>query len=392
MTPTTTLAESMTAEAIDLRELEKTYKPVLGLIKSLLGVVPNCDKYLEIWSPAFRTYNLMVPAFLNLPAMLFGRGAPKDMVGLGLYTSSRAADCSYCAAHTCSFALRRGADADTVSGAERSPAAEAVAAMATGLSTMPNTYSPHLRAEVERHFGAADTEWIGLGVVMMGFLNKFMDAMGVDLEPESIADVSELIGPTGWSSGQHDWALPGGVASTGIPKRDDLALYGQVIRNAPGAVRLERTWLAGIPSDQAEMRRHIDATFGIDEPGLTRVTRPKVARALAGMLAENLRADQSVIGLANKARIAQMFADFANSDQLRTHAAALTRRHGRPDGTDKVTAAIDALIPSIAPSPAEVTPTGVIDLRVDLTAEQVVECIAWVSMLQLLHRLNLFLN
>lgn len=383
----------MADEAVDFPELEKTYKPVLGMVRELLGVVPNCDKYLELWPPAFRTYNLMVPAFLNLPALLFGRAAPKDIVGLGLYVSSRAADCAYCSAHTCSFALRRGAETDAVSGSDRSPAEESVAAMATGLSTMPHTYTRVLRTDVERHFGATDTEWIGLGVIMMGFLNKFMDAMGVDLEPESIGDVSELIGPTGWSVGQHDWALGDrGGKSTGLPPSDNVAMYARVLRNAPGAVRLERAWLHDIPTDQAEIRQYVFNQFGIDEPALTGLTQRKVTRALAGMLAENLRPEQSIIGLSNKALITRIFADFVDSDRLRTYASALTARHGEPSTDDPVTGAIATLIPSVAPSPASVTPTDVVDLRADLTAAQVVESVTWVSLLQLLHRLHLFEN
>jgi len=352
--------------------------------------VPNCDKYLEIWPAAFRTYNLMVPAFLNLPALLFGRGAPKDIVGLGLYASSRAADCAYCSAHTCSFALRRGADADAVSGTVRSPAEAAVVAMATGLSTMPHTWTPDLRADVERHFGSADTEAIGMGVVMMGFLNKFMDALGVDLEPESIDDVTNVIGPTGWAVGQHDWALSGRSPATTQPPRDDLALYARVLRHAPGAVRLERMWLKPVPSDQADIRRYVAERFGIDEAALTSLGQVKVARALAGMLAENLRPEESTIGLANKAAITRIFAKFVESDRLLAHADALADRHGTPRADDPLAGAIATLIPSIAPSPARVTPTDIIDLRVDLTSAQIVECVTWVSVLQLLHRLHLF--
>ncbi len=81
----------------------------------LIGVVPNCGTYLEIWPPAFHTYNILVPNFLNLPFSVFGfGGAPKDSVGLGMYVSSRAAECPYCSAHTCSFALRRGASPEKV--------------------------------------------------------------------------------------------------------------------------------------------------------------------------------------------------------------------------------------------------------------------------------------
>ena len=74
-------------------ELGETYKPDLAIVRELIGAVPNCDNHLEIWPPGFRTYNLVVPNFLNLPGSLLGQGAPKDLVGLAMYASSRAASC-----------------------------------------------------------------------------------------------------------------------------------------------------------------------------------------------------------------------------------------------------------------------------------------------------------
>lgn len=392
MDTSSTLAQSMTADAISFDVLEKTYKPVLGLVKELLGVVPNCDMYLEVWPPAFRTYNLMVPAFLNLPALLFGKAAPKDIVGLGMYESSRAADCNYCSAHTCSFAMRRGASEDVVSGANRTPAEQAVVDMARALSTMPATYTPDLRLAVERHYGAVDTEWIGMGIVMMGFLNKFMDAMGIDLEPGAIADVRNVIETTGWEVGQHGWALAdeGHGLRSATPPEDSFALYARVARLAPGAVRLERKWMKGIPSNQAGARSYIREEFGVDESLISRTAHRKPAMALAGMLAENLRPAQSSIGMAAKAKITERFAEVANSDHLRGHAAALASRHGHPPSDDPQIAAVMQLVESISPSPSQVDPTEVVDLRQELRSRQVIETVSWVSLLQLLHRLDLF--
>ena len=72
------LASLLKKDAVPMATLHERYGPVLELVRILIGVVPNCDTYLEIWPPAFRTYNIMVPNFLNLPASVFGLGgAPK---------------------------------------------------------------------------------------------------------------------------------------------------------------------------------------------------------------------------------------------------------------------------------------------------------------------------
>jgi hypothetical protein len=47
--------------------LHNRYGPLLELVRTVVGVVPYCDRYREIWEPAFRTYNIVVPNFSNLP-------------------------------------------------------------------------------------------------------------------------------------------------------------------------------------------------------------------------------------------------------------------------------------------------------------------------------------
>ena len=108
--PASTLAALLHDDAVEWDVLHDRHGPMLEVVRTLLGVVPNCDRYLEIWEPAFRTYNIMVPNFLNVPVSILGFGGPPaGVVGMGMYVTSRTAECPYCTAHTCSFALRRGA-------------------------------------------------------------------------------------------------------------------------------------------------------------------------------------------------------------------------------------------------------------------------------------------
>jgi len=67
-----TLVPLLRDDMVSWETLEDRYGSLLELVSILLGVVPNCDRYLEIWEPAFRTYNTMVPNFLNLPFSIFG--------------------------------------------------------------------------------------------------------------------------------------------------------------------------------------------------------------------------------------------------------------------------------------------------------------------------------
>ena len=97
--PQPVLVSLLEEHAVPLTTLRARYGALLGLVDALLGVVPNCDSYLEIWPTAFRSYNVMVPNLLNLPLLVWGLGAPRSTVGLAMYASSRSAGCAYCSAH-----------------------------------------------------------------------------------------------------------------------------------------------------------------------------------------------------------------------------------------------------------------------------------------------------
>ena len=75
-----TLVPLLRDEMVASETLEERYGALLMLVEVLLGVVPNCDRYLEIWPPAFRAYNVMVPNFFNLPAPGFGVGGAPGIV------------------------------------------------------------------------------------------------------------------------------------------------------------------------------------------------------------------------------------------------------------------------------------------------------------------------
>lgn len=115
------LASLLQGSKVEWDLLEQGYGPLLRLVEKLLGVVPNCDRYLEIWPPAFRTYNVLVPNMLNLPAPVLGVGGPAPgVVGLAMYVASRTAGCPYCSVHSCSFAMRRGAPPQVLASVLRS--------------------------------------------------------------------------------------------------------------------------------------------------------------------------------------------------------------------------------------------------------------------------------
>lgn len=423
-----TLSRSLRPAAVDLARLGQEYRPLLQLVRLVIGVVPNCDSLLAIWPTGFRSYNLLVPNLLNLPFSVWGWGPPVVPLGLALYTASWTARCPYCTAHTCSFALRRGAARHTLTGS-RTPAESAAVKAAEALASIPCAFTREHRDELRRHFSARDAEGIALGIALMGFLNKFMDATGVDLEEAAMEEVSSVLLPTGWTPGKHrvfteasaDPALqprPGG--------RDTLATKLAFLRYVPAALRLEGTWTRGVPSRWPAVGTYLKARTGHDFPLLAKVSSRRAVKAIATALRDNLTAANGPLGQGVKVLAGLVYASVVGNETLAAEARTLALRIPSPvagetleavarfaaepaaesggeieaarsalaslPGLDGEAALALLLAKAVSPSPAVVPAALLAGVASGLSPESQVELVVWVSIQQMLHRLGSFLD
>jgi alkylhydroperoxidase family enzyme len=369
-------------DAVPLEALQARYQSPLELVRTLLGVVPNCDRYLEIWPPAFRSYNVMVPNLLNLPFLIWGLGAPRSTVGLAMYASSRAAGCAYCSAHSCSFALRRGATVEQLTAAldaetPLTPADRAAVRVAHGLGTVPSSVDDDARADLRRSFSEKDAEWVVLSIAMMGFLNKAMDALGVPLEVPIVSEVQGVIAPSGWSPGQH---LDSEVVAGDPPDPDSLLTRMSLVRHAPQALKLDKAWTKGVPDRWPDVGEHLRQATGHSFPVLSHLRHRRAIRAIATMIKENL--GDSVVGRDEKLSAGLIYARTVGNVSLAEELRAL-------GATELPDAPSQTLARAISPSPAVVDEHVLAACR-PLPPAAIVEVVSFVSVLQLLHRLTTF--
>jgi hypothetical protein len=206
-----------------------------------------------------------------------------------------AAECPYCSAHTCSYALRRGATPEAIIG-NRTPREQAVVTLAEGMSRIPFQVSKTVVKNFVDQFPPVEAEKIVLSIGLMGFLNKFMDAIGVELEQESINDVGKLLSKTEWKAGNHIEGQPD-VSKSTIPKADNLMTYLKVIRQGPGADRLERGWTRGVPNSYPKAGTFLLDLTGHSFPFLAFFSQKRIVRALTTVLRDNLDKSKTVLGL-----------------------------------------------------------------------------------------------
>ena len=330
-----TLYDTLLPVAVNPKELEKKYKPVLGLVNELLGFLPNADPVLEIWPTAFRTYNLLIPNLMNLPQSLMGNKELKKMISLAMFFSSRSADCRYCTAHACTFVLRRGGSADLIK-SKLSPKEKVVADVATAMATIPSTMTLELRQEMEKHFSEKDASWIVLTAALMGFLNKVMATLGVELETEAFLDVGNILEEIGWDAGIHE--NEGAVIPEEQPKihADNLMTYLRIFRHAPGAIRLEKGWTKGVPANSNKIEAYLKEKTGHTFPLFKHLKAIRVQKTLATVMRDQLDPEISTLPLSTKYLTGIVYGTFVQNEAIKSDYLTLLEKSGKTPGADAI--------------------------------------------------------
>ncbi len=133
--------------------------------------------------------------------------ALKRLIG---YISSYTAGCNYCQAHTIRAAERYGAEVEQLENiweykthpsfleAERAALDFALAA-----SVIPNAVNDEIADALRKHWDEGEIVEI-LGVIaLFGFLNRWNDSMGTQMEMGAIESGDKFLKEKGWSVGKH---------------------------------------------------------------------------------------------------------------------------------------------------------------------------------------------
>lgn len=394
-----TIAQTLTEHAVPREEVVRRYPGPAGLVSRILGVVPHAWGLFEIWPPALVTYNLSVPALMDVPKIDVGRGIPSERRAMVAHASSRAFGCRYCTAHTAVMGtvIRGPADRPQVMSRVRavgsddsaSAADQAAIDYAAAVSAMPPALSSAQLDALHRTHDESEAQAVILVAVVMGFLNRSMDAFGTPLETA----VRERAGgplsqEAGWDAGKHDQ----GDDPVDAGERITVANRLRMLRELPLAIRYERAALADIPSGLEGQRRAATERLGFAPAYLSAVRSGPARRLLAHWLLARLAAPDTAGGLAcaDRLRLGYRMATAAGNDRLAAHMALAAMTQGvavaaLDQGDPAVMAAADALSGG-----AGAVPQDVVDALMDAHGpEGVVETVLTASIVTGLHRLVL---
>jgi uncharacterized peroxidase-related enzyme len=147
---------------------------------------------------------------LNKAVMENKGGVSSSLKRLVGYLSSYAAGCQYCQAHTIRAAERYGADAvqmeniwDYKTHPAFNDAERAALDFAVAASTIPNAVDNTIADNLRKHWNDGEiTELTGV-VALFGFLNRWNDSMGTELEKGALESGEKYLAAGNWTGGKH---------------------------------------------------------------------------------------------------------------------------------------------------------------------------------------------
>ena len=128
------------------------------------------------------------------------------------YLSSRTTGCRYCEAHTIRAAVRYGSEEDKLQNIwdyktypAFSEAERAVFDLAIAASTVPNAVTDEITERMRDHWEDGEIVEIMGVIALFGYLNRWNDSMGTQLEDPAAQDGDERLAKDGWTIGKHTY-------------------------------------------------------------------------------------------------------------------------------------------------------------------------------------------
>lgn len=126
------------------------------------------------------------------------------------YVSSHAAGCRYCQAHTIRAAERYGAEAEKIeniwefrSHPAFSEAEKAALELTLAASQQPSAVNDEVAKEARKYWNEGEIVEIMGVVALFGYLNRWNDSMGTQLEQGAIESGENLLASDNWEYSRH---------------------------------------------------------------------------------------------------------------------------------------------------------------------------------------------
>ena len=199
--------------------------------------------------------------------------------------------------------------------------------------------------ELRRQFSASDLEWVVLSIALMGFLNKYNDAMGTPLEAGMYGQVEPIIGSTGWTLGKHPDDTVDGGGGRGMLRSDGLGTKLAILPLLPQVIMRDIGWTRGTPASWPAVGSYLRDRAGYDFPMLAKLRHGRAIRAIAAAIGDNTRAAESRLGLSIKHRAGLTYATLVEDEALSRAAQTMAAKAGDGDSVKRQASSVESLQP-----------------------------------------------
>jgi len=180
-------------------------RDILEMAQQFGGYVPTSLKIMAHKPDILRAFSGLLKAVLRDPGEV-----PADLKWLTAHTVSSAAGCRYCQAHTAANGAKAGLDPAKVralmnyeTSALFSPAERAVVALAWAAGENPNGANRRHFDALRAHFSESAIVEIVAVISLFGWLNRWNDTLGSDLEEKPLAFAADVLKDRDWVPGKH---------------------------------------------------------------------------------------------------------------------------------------------------------------------------------------------
>ncbi|MCB9195097.1 MAG: carboxymuconolactone decarboxylase family protein [Flavobacteriales bacterium] len=184
---------------------DKELQDLILFYEETLGFCPNSVKTMHHRPRIAYAFIEMNKAVMENKGRV--TSALKRMIG---YISSHATGCRYCEAHTIRAAERYGASAEQLENIWEykthpafSDAEKAALDLALHAATVPNSVTDAIAENARKYWNEGEiVEMMGV-IALFGYLNRWNDSMGTEMEQGAVESGKELLSKTDWSVGKH---------------------------------------------------------------------------------------------------------------------------------------------------------------------------------------------
>jgi uncharacterized peroxidase-related enzyme len=186
------------------REELAEFEPFFAMVEQVMGFVPNSMLTMGRSPDILRAFGALSGA------VLVGSSIDPGLRQLVAFVSSNASGCRYCQAHTSHSAERAGVSAQKIELAFEyetselfSDAERAALRLAQDASLVPNEATDAHFAALREHYDEKQIVEIVAVISLFGWLNRWNDTMGTELEGRPLDFAEQHLAERGWEVGRH---------------------------------------------------------------------------------------------------------------------------------------------------------------------------------------------